>query len=86
MNKVYASLIVILGIVAFHSCETRERTVMNKEEKSLLDSLYAKNVSSVRRMADSICDAQYQRVFDSAKDSFYQSYVKEIEAIFNGEG
>ena len=86
MNKILFSVSIIFAIVAFHSCDESERTTLTKEEKVLLDSLYAKKVSRVRKKADSICKAQYQSIFDSAKDSFYQSYVREIEAILNGEG
>jgi hypothetical protein len=86
VNKILLSVSIILAIVAFHSCDKPERTILNSEEKAMLDSLYAKRVSGVRKRADSICEAQYQSIFDSAKDSFYQSYVSEIEAILNGEG
>ena len=86
MNKLILSLVVILAIVVFNSCDEPERTILTKEEKTLVDSLYAKRVSGVRKRADSICDAQYQSIFDAAKDSFYQIYVKEIQEIFNGEG
>ncbi len=86
MNKLLISISIISAIVVFNSCDKPERTIMTSEEKAMLDSLYAKRVSGVRKKADSICKARYQSIFDSAKDSFYQSYVKEIEAILNGEG
>jgi|TARA_R110000737_G_C14599029_1_gene488765 hypothetical protein len=86
VNKILLSVAIICAIIAFQSCDERERTVLSGEEKSMLDSLYAKRVSGVRKNADSICKAQYQLMFNSAKDSFYQSYVREIEAILNGEG
>lgn len=86
MNKILITFAIICVIIAFQSCDERERTILTGEEKAMLDSLYAKRVSGVRKRADSICDAQYKSVFESAKDSFYQSYVREIEAILNGEG
>lgn len=76
----------IAAIMWFSSCEEPVRTEMTKDERELLDSLYAKQVGAVRKHADSICDAMYQDLFDSAADSFYSVYEKEIKAIINGEG
>lgn len=86
MNKVLFSLAIILVIAVFQSCEEPVRTILTKEEKVQLDSLYAKRVSGVRKQADSICIAQYKSIFDAAKDSFYMNELIEIEAIINGEG
>ncbi len=86
MNKVLISISIILVIVGFQSCEEPVRTTLTKEETVLLDSLYAKSVSGIRKKADSICDARYQSIFEAAKDSFYLNELKEIESIINGEG
>ena len=86
VNNILLSIVIICVIIAFQSCGERERTLLTGEEKTMLDSLYSKRVSGVRKRADSICEAQYKSMFESAKDSFYQSYVREIEAILKGEG
>lgn len=86
MNKILFSISIILAIAFFQSCDEPVRTVLSKEEKVLLDSLYAKSVSGVRKKADSICVARYPSIFEAAKDSFYLNELKEIEAIINGEG
>ena len=85
MNKILLSILIIFSIIVFQSCEEPVRTILTKEEKVLLDSLYAKRVSGVRKRADSICIAQYQSIFDAARDSFYMNELREIEAIINGE-
>ena len=68
------------------SCDEPERTVMTAEERELLDSLYAKRVPYARKEADSICDAQYQIIFDRIADSIKQVYIEEINEIIHGEG
>lgn len=79
------SFVIIIFIIIFHSCDEPVRTTLTSSEKKILDSLYAKRVSKVRKNADSICDAQYDSIFKAAKDSFYLSYMKEIEEMYNDE-
>ena len=86
MNKILLCISILIVIVVFQNCEEPRRTILNSDEKALLDSLYAKRVSGVRKRADSICSARYQSIFDAARDSFYQNEVKEIQAIIYGDG
>lgn len=86
MNKILLSICVVLGIMIYSSCEDPVRTVMTNSERDLLDSLYAKRVPYARKQADSICDAQYQIIFDRIADSIKQVYIEEINEIIQGEG
>lgn len=86
MNKVWLSIGIIVGIMVCSSCDKRERTILTTAERELVDSLYSKRVPYVRRQADSICDATYQEIFDSAADSIKQAYIREIREIVEGEG
>lgn len=86
MNRVFLIILIIGAICLAQSCDEPERTYLTKDEKDLVDSIYSKKVSYTRKSADSLCDAQYQAIFDAAVDSFYQEYVREIEDILNGEG
>lgn len=81
MNKILLSLLIVLCIMAYSSCDEPERTVLTPAEKELMDSLYAKHVSYARKEADSICDATYQIMFDRFADSIKQVYINEIKQI-----
>lgn len=81
MGKVLFSMVVVLFIVVYSSCDEPERTILTHSEKELLDSIYSKRVPYARKLADSICDATYQLMFDNAADSIKQVYIQEIKEI-----
>ena len=81
MSKVLLSIVVVLFIVVYSSCDKPERTVLSYDEKELLDSLYSKRVPYARKEADSICDATYPIMFDRAADSIKLVYIQEIREI-----
>jgi len=77
--------VIIICIVFCSSCDEPIRTNLTPNEQKILDSLYSKRVSNVRKQADSICEMQYDSIFRAAKDSFYRSYMLEIEEMYNDE-
>jgi hypothetical protein len=85
VSRIGLSFIIVMVICIFHSCDEPVRTTLTPKEKKILDSLYATKASEVRKRTDSICDAQYDSIFQAAKDSFYHSYMKEIELMYNEE-
>ncbi len=86
MNRILIVIVIIASICCFQSCEEPVRTELTKAEKELVDSIYADRVGMTRKFSDSICDVIYPKIYRNAKDSFYQLYIEEIEAILNGEG
>lgn len=86
MYRLLAVVIFITCICVVQSCDEAERSQLTSVEKKIVDSLYGAGVSAVRKEADSICKAQYQKIFDAAADSFYQEEVRMIQSIINGEG
>jgi hypothetical protein len=81
VNKILLSLAVVLLVFAYSSCDKPERTNLTSSERELLDSLYPKQIPYTRKLADSICDATYQMMFDQAADSIKQVYIQEIRKI-----
>jgi len=86
VNKLIIVISIIIFVSVFQSCEKPVRTELTKTEKEMVDSIYAEKVGKVRKLSDSICDEIYPILYKNAKDSFYQLYIEEIEAIWNSEG
>lgn len=50
-------------------------------EKALVDSLYNRDIDSIRLHYDSLCAAQYESMFQTAVDSIMKVRISEIETL-----
>jgi len=78
----------LLASVAI-SCEPEQRTTLTSAEKKLVDSLYSRDISYVRKLADADCDANYDEYFKFYADSVKAAYladIKDIEAYLRNQG
>lgn len=63
------------------SCLDQAENDVSFEERKTIDSLYSRQVTTVKRKADSLCDARHDELFNELVDSIKQEYIQEIEAI-----
>lgn len=79
--SIYWWVLVIMSAVILISCEEEEVVVMSKDEQKLADSIYRRDVSYVRKRADSLCDENFSKYFDFYVDSLKQSYIDGVSDI-----
>lgn len=71
---------ILLGIMLV-SCDKEERTVMTTTERKLVDSLYSKGISHVRKSTDSLCEIRGQEYFEYYVDSLKIAYIQSVNEI-----
>ena len=71
----------ILAGIMIVSCDEEERTVMTTTERKLVDSLYSKNISYVRKSTDSLCEIRGEEYFDYYVDSLKVAYIQSVNEI-----
>lgn len=79
--RIYWWAVVILGALSFVSCEEEEVVVMSKAEKKLVDSIYRRDVSYIRKKADAKCDQNFPEYFEYFVDSIKQSYIDDVNDL-----
>ncbi|MEE9439143.1 MAG: hypothetical protein V3V14_09100 [Saprospiraceae bacterium] len=85
MKYSYLLLILLSSVLLFYSCEDIERTTLTSSEKKIVDSIYAKKVSYLRKEVDSVCIHLHKEIYDNAVDSLMTAYIKEIKTILESE-
>lgn len=71
----------VLMVFFFASCMEEKSNDLSYEELRIVDSLYSKKSSMLKKEVDSICNARHDALFDSLVDSIKQDYISEIEQI-----
>lgn len=71
---------ILLGIMIV-SCSKEERTVLTTNERKLVDSLYSKGISYVRKRTDSLCEIRGEEYFDYYVDSLKIAYIQSVSEI-----
>ncbi len=78
-DKLILCVLVALGVLLMWSCdEDEERTRLTSFEKKMVDSIYSKEISYIRKSADSICKANTDAYFEFFVDSLRASYIIEV--------
>jgi hypothetical protein len=73
---------LILGIA---SCTDPNAGQMTDAQLALVDSLYNRDIDSIRTYYDSLCAYQHDSIFDIAVDSILEVRLKEIDQLRSGE-
>ena len=68
-------------MVILASCTDPHAGQLTEAEKALVDSLYKKDIDSIRMYYDSLCTAQYDSLFNAARDSILEERIQEIENL-----
>ncbi len=78
-DKLILCVLLALGVLSMGSCgEDDERTRLTTFEKKMVDSIYSKEISYIRKSADSICKANTEAYFEYYVDSLRSAYIEEI--------
>ena len=73
----------LILFICFIACSDPYAGQLTEAEKALVDSLYNKDIDSIRIYYDSLCAAQYDSLFKVAVDSILSERVREIEDLRN---
>ncbi len=76
-------VVLLMMVLFFISCRKEIRTTPNKEEKKVIDSLYAKKVGRIKQEVDEKCDSIRKAVYNEAVDSILKDYLREINDILH---
>ncbi|NNF33905.1 MAG: hypothetical protein HKN68_07340 [Saprospiraceae bacterium] len=76
MKRIF--IILILGIV---SCTDPNAGQLTDAQKALVDSLYNRDIDSIRTYYDSLCNYQHDSIFNIAVDSILEVRLREIEQL-----
>ena len=79
--SIYWWAVVILATVVCISCEDDEPATLSSADRKLVDSIYRRDISYVRKRADSLCDANYAKYFEYYSDSLKQAYIEGVADI-----
>jgi len=72
---------MMITSLVLHSCSSDDDGPKNltSYEKQIVDSIYARDISKVRKVADSLCAANKDKYFEYFADSIRQVYLDGIE-------
>jgi hypothetical protein len=71
-------IILLLGIA---SCTDPSGGQLTDAQLALVDSLYNRDIDSIRTYYDSLCTYQHDSIFDIAVDSILEVRLREIEQL-----
>ena len=71
----------MIGLLLITGCSDPHGGQLTEAENSLVDTLYNKDIDSIRLYYDSLCTAQYDSVFQTLIDSILKERIREIENL-----
>ena len=73
--------LIIILVIGFASCTDPNAGQLTEAQLALVDTLYNRDIDSIRIFYDSLCDAQHDSIFKVAVDSILEVRLKEIEQL-----
>ena len=73
--------IIVILLMCIVSCTDPNAGQLTDAQLSLVDTLYNRDIDSIRIFYDSLCKAQHDSIFNSAVDSILEVRLKEIEQL-----
>jgi len=79
-DSIYILVVAVIACLCL-SCEPEQPTTLSSTEKKLVDSIYSRDISYERKLADTECDEMYDVYFQQFADSLKAAYLADIEDI-----
>lgn len=82
-----AQLKIILSIIMLTlscvACGEYEALEIEKKARRTADSLYRANIDSIKNLADTLCEQNFQKFYDMAYDSLKITHLEKAKELIN---
>ena len=76
-QKIQAFLLFLASLFIMTACTPEPTVRLNKEDRTLIDSLYKKQLPTLQFEVDSICALERKQILKTAVDSILQARLAE---------